>query len=184
MAKPLGKTTFGTTVWDGAKPLSHLTWDGPGAPVKLRMGAVEIGGEQFLGSDHGAIPGAVCHTLAEAQAIVDQFLAGATTRAAFYADKSARARSEEVDLGVWWRSGGRDWPTWSLHYIRDTGEIYAVCDAYGGPVRVLGTVPADDSDAPGGWYATVDKILDGYDPEVTHWDLAWVSRQLAAHAKS
>jgi len=36
-----------------------------------------------------------------------------------------RARSPEVDFGVWWRLGKQNWPQWRVSWIEATGELYA-----------------------------------------------------------
>jgi hypothetical protein len=60
---------------------------------------------------------------------------------AFYAASSMRARSREVDVGLYWREG-YDGPTCRAAWIRDTGEVYAVRHGRpedgGGRVEILG----------------------------------------------
>jgi hypothetical protein len=104
----------------------------------------------------------------------------------FYLADARRPFSGEADFGVHWHDGGRDWPRWRVSYIQATGEVYAVRQ-YGsplGPVRVLGVIRPDPVlPGPGRnglYYRTLDAILDGWaDPEVSGFDLAWVSAQLA-----
>jgi hypothetical protein len=61
----------------------------------------------------------------------------------FYAADPRRARSRELDVGLWWRedSGG---PLHRAAWVSDTGELYLVrlgpCQDGGGGVEVLATV--------------------------------------------
>jgi hypothetical protein len=48
-------------------------------------------------------------------------------------------------------------------------------------VLLLATVPADPCEPGGKWYATLDRLLDGWaDPALTGHDLAWFGRRLRA----
>ena len=127
---------------------------------------------------------------------------------AFYDDRPERRTSGEADYGVHWQVNGRPWPQWRVSYVQATGEVYAV-ERGAGPVRVLGVVPPDDLEAcracreeraihdpdyqfpvdhpfqRGTYYRTLDKILDGWaDPDVSGFDLAWIERKLAEHARA
>lgn len=46
------------------------------------------------------------------------------SKAKFYEDER-RARSREIDFGVWWRDGS-NLPTYRVSWIETTGEIYAI----------------------------------------------------------
>ena len=79
----LGETIFGVTVWavlPSRQPgqqteLAHLTWGGPGEPVHLRGDGITDGHMEHYGRDLGPVSGA-CHTEADAQQAVDEYLAG------------------------------------------------------------------------------------------------------------
>jgi hypothetical protein len=103
---------------------------------------------------------------------------------AFYGDTRARRWSPASDYGVHWSSGGRRWPQWRVSYLKDTGEIYAVrlSGSPCGPVRLLGVVTPDVGMARlhGVWYASLDRILDGWaehGPETR--SVEWVADRLA-----
>lgn len=107
------------------------------------------------------------------------------TIGAYYAADDRRLRSEEADYGVHWRlDGWRD--RWRVSYVRDTGEIYAVYNAGAGPVILLGHVPPDpvaDNDYRSVYYATLERILDGWAARCTTPNgLVWVRDRLAAGA--
>lgn len=68
----------------------------------------------------------------------------------FFADKT-RMRSREVDFGVWWRDG-RNYPTYRVSWIADTGEVYAL-DQTEQRVELLGKVATE---------AEVEQKLDGW----------------------
>jgi hypothetical protein len=103
-----------------------------------------------------------------------------------YAD-IRRHFSPEADYGVHWHDGDERWPEWRVSYIRDTGEVYAVCTGRGlGPVWLLGVVPADPVTNPDRetYYRTLDKILGGWaDWEVSGMRLQWIIGRLAAHRR-
>ena len=40
-----------------------------------------------------------------------------------------RAKSGEIDYGVWWGLYDRKFPFWRVSWIRNTGELYAVSPA-------------------------------------------------------
>ena len=76
--QPAGKTRFGVTVWrlPGAE-VRHLAWGGPGDRVHLhRRGRPAGGRTELIGKDAGTVS-EPCGTLAEAQAAVDAYTAGA-----------------------------------------------------------------------------------------------------------
>jgi len=106
------------------------------------------------------------------------------TLAAFWAaDPAGRERSPEVDYGVNWTKDGRPWPSYSLSYIQNTGEVYTRRNGPGpGPaVRVLAIVePGPDEGILSRvrYYAPVEAILAGW-AEAGH-DLAWVHARLDA----
>lgn len=55
-----------------------------------------------------------------------------------------RARSREVDFGVWWSDrigpdGNRKGPFWRVSWLEATGELYAV--SMGTKLVILGTYP-------------------------------------------
>lgn len=52
-----------------------------------------------------------------------------------------RERSPELDFGVHWRDG-RNWPTYRVSWIQDTGEVYAY-ENNSGKIEILGTVKSD-----------------------------------------
>jgi len=83
---PLGKTTFGVTVWPvpprqpGQETgLRHLTWQGPGDEVHLCAGGVRKDDQEFHGQVQTSVSG-TCADLAEAQHSVDAYISslGAT----------------------------------------------------------------------------------------------------------
>ena len=98
-----------------------------------------------------------------------------TLQAYYDADRPGRMHSPEADYGVHWRLDGYD-HTWSVSYVKNTGEIYAVhqCMAFNsptsramsyGPLFVLGTVPVDplpQTDHHSAYYNTLEAILDGW----------------------
>lgn len=57
-------------------------------------------------------------------------------------EEKKRARSGEVDYGVWWTLSGseREFPRWRLSWIKDTGELYA-CQPAKDKLIVLGVIP-------------------------------------------
>lgn len=107
------------------------------------------------------------------------------TREDFWLDDIRRLSSAEADFGVHWRYQGRNWPRWRVSHVRDTGDVYAMCQQAPFEVLLLGSVPADpvDESVPferrERWYRTLDQILDGYaEPDVSGHDLAWVQAKL------
>jgi hypothetical protein len=107
------------------------------------------------------------------------------TRDDFWLDDLRRLSSAESDYGVHWRHMGADWPRWRVSYVRDTGDVYAICQQSPFEVLLLGTVPADpvDETVPfekrESWYRTLDQILDGWaEPDISGHDLAWVQARL------
>lgn len=68
----------------------------------------------------------------------------------FLANKT-RVRSRELDFGVWWRDG-RNYPTYRVSWIVDTGEVYAL-DQTEQRVEILGKVATE---------AEVERKLDGW----------------------
>lgn len=68
----------------------------------------------------------------------------------FFADKR-RMRSRELDFGVWWRDG-RNYPTYRVSWIADTGEVYAL-DQTEQRVELLGKA---------GTEADIEQKLDGW----------------------
>ena len=120
------------------------------------------------------------------------------TLQAFYDADQDRLQSPEADYGVHWRLDHYR-ATWRVSYVQTTGEIYALYQSpslqhnYGrqrseGPVFVLGIVPADPvppdtryGDHHCVYYATLDKILDGW-PACCGAEnsLTWVRDRIAA----
>lgn len=109
----------------------------------------------------------------------------------FYLANPQRELSQHCDYGSDWRHGGKPWPRWRVSYIRDTSEVYAVCQHPQAPypVLLLGVVPVDwhslTDEAPPGkphpwhqpWHATLDVVLDGWGHAQA---LEWVIARLAA----
>ena len=102
----------------------------------------------------------------------------------FYQDDVRRRISPEADYGVHWRDGQWSNP-WRVSYVQKTGEVYAINNGNHnpGPVRVLGTVPADpEPDIPKSgtnYYRTLDRILDRYPDHCgPTGGLQWVEKRL------
>lgn len=114
---------------------------------------------------------------------------------AFYAADPRRARSGEADFGVWWREQ-TNFPVWRVSWVKDTGEVYAICLLAGitaagrgavaiaagyptGRVEVLGVIPADPNASVA--YAHVEAALTGWGEECgkPH-SLTWVRERIAA----
>ena len=81
MNQPLGKTTFGVTVWavPGREPgqqtgLEHLTWGGPGDTVHRHTRGIARDGMEYPGPAAGTVSGP-CQDDAEAQHAVDTYIA-------------------------------------------------------------------------------------------------------------
>ena len=102
----------------------------------------------------------------------------------FYAADERRLTSEECDYGVHWRLHG--WAgRWRVSYVQATGEIYAVNHNRGdGLVFVLGVVapdPVAEGDRRSLYYATLERILDGWPERCGQPDgLRWVKDTLDA----
>jgi hypothetical protein len=72
-AKPVGKTTFGVTLWPvPGRPGWHLAWGGPGDSVHLHSAAATLA---VLGAQVGTVSHPARDVKA-AQALVDAWLAG------------------------------------------------------------------------------------------------------------
>ena len=90
----------------------------------------------------------------------------------FYAGRPDRAGSLESDYGVMWQWGVAQWPRWSVSYIRDTGELYAIRQTPPQPVDVLAVIPPDPGEV---YYRTVEAVLDGYaDPDRSGHQIGWL----------
>lgn len=62
-----------------------------------------------------------------------------------WAGDPRRARSGEVDFGVFWTMPGQRWPHWRVSWIADTGELYAKELDGKGRYAVLGVWPTRDA---------------------------------------
>lgn len=94
------------------------------------------------------------------------------TLEAFYADER-RARSGEVDFGVWWTLPGQRWPNWRVSWVRDTGEVYAVAQtSKKGPVVARSGFPTREA---------VEAALEGWTGHCGRGGgLGWLWERLAA----
>lgn len=88
-------------------------------------------------------------------------------REEFYKNET-RKKSRELDFGVWWRDG-RDWPTYRVTWVADTGEVVAVnnnTEDY----QILGKIRTEE---------LVEEQLKGWAEICGNRDsLDWVRRQL------
>jgi hypothetical protein len=118
---------------------------------------------------------------------------GAITVERFYDENPLRRSSAEVDLGDGWRSPDELRCTFSVFWLEDTGEVYALRvpnppsvvhdgvgdHGYGGSslapatVEVLGRVPTREE---------LDERLEGWDTRISDPDgLGWLRQQLSIH---
>ena len=99
-----------------------------------------------------------------------------TDQHAFFAADPARRRSDEVELGATWRSGTSE--TWTLSWLRGTGELYLVRNdslvGAGSALVVLAVVASERG---------LDALLDGW--QDARWDehgLDWLDDRLGLTA--
>lgn len=98
---------------------------------------------------------------------------------AFYSEDERRRRSPEADYGVHWiEEAGRRFPTWTVSYVRATGEVYAV-EGNSGRVKVLGGYRPDDEEI---YYRSLDKVLKGWS-EIGGKPLSWVVERLEGNPR-
>lgn len=81
--------------------------------------------------------------------------------AEWYAERTERDLSPECDYGVWWQDG-KAFPRYRVSYVQLTGEVYAL-EGQTQEVVVLGVVPPDTKEIGPKYYATLDKLLDGWE---------------------
>lgn len=93
------------------------------------------------------------------------------TLEAFYRDQR-RARSGEVDFGVWWTLPEQRWPNWRVSWVAATGEVYAVAQTHAmGPVVARGGFPTREA---------VEAALDGWTEHCgSSGGLGWLWERLA-----
>lgn len=91
----------------------------------------------------------------------------------FFADER-RAKSGEIDFGVWWRDGS-EYPTYRVSFIVDTGELYAL-DMQETNAELIGVIEgANEEDR----RATVEAVLEGWADKCGQLNsLSWVRRRV------
>jgi hypothetical protein len=87
-------------------------------------------------------------------------------------DEPKRARSGEVDFGVWWTLAGneREFPRWRVSWIKDTGELYA-CQPAKDKLIVLGVIPERQA---------VEQVLEDWGNSEIYHNLKALARRVEA----
>lgn len=92
----------------------------------------------------------------------------------FFTEK--RLRSPEIDFGVWWRNG-KEYPTFRVSYIKDTGEFYAINNQTK-TVSLLGKIKPTDS------YEEAEHVLKSWSEECGGmYSLDWVRNKIDIYNK-
>ena len=90
----------------------------------------------------------------------------------FYKNEK-RARSRELDFGVWWKKGG-SMNTYRVTWIEATGEVYIV-DMQKGEYKVIGVIHGEEQ---------VENALKGWADECGGRDsLSWVLNRLSLYVR-